>query len=170
MRLTDIAIRRAKPKDKIYTLTDGDGMYLEVTPNGGKWWRFKYRFNGKQKRLSLGTYPSTGLKDARDKRYEARKQLSNGIDPAIARKLAKVIVIASPTESFEVVAREWISKQSPRWAESHVINIIGRLERDVFPWIGTRTTREIDAPELLSVLRRIEERGAVETAHRTLQN
>lgn len=170
MRLTDTAIRKAKPQDKIYTLTDGDGMYLEVTPNGGKWWRFKYRFDGKQKRLSLGTYPDTGLKDARDKRYEARKQLSNGVDPASVRKVSKVMVTAGTTESFEVVAREWIAKQSPKWAESHVTNILGRLERDVFPWIGKRTTREIEAPELLSMLRRIEERGAVETAHRTLQN
>jgi integrase len=170
MRLTDTAIRKAKPQDKIYTLTDGDGMYLEVTPNGGKWWRFKYRFDGKQKRLSLGTYPDTGLKSARDKRYEARKQLANGVDPASVRKVSKVMVTASTTESFEVVAREWIAKQSPKWAESHVTNILGRLERDVFPWIGERTTREIEAPELLSMLRRIEERGAVETAHRTLQN
>lgn len=170
MRLTDTAIRKAKPQDKIYAFTDGDGMYLEVTPNGGKWWRFKYRFDGKQKRLSLGTYPDTGLKDARDKRYEARKQLSNGVDPASVRKVSKVMVTASSTEGFEVVAREWIAKQSPKWAESHVTNILGRLERDVFPWIGKRSTREIDAPELLSILRCIEERGAVETAHRTLQN
>lgn len=170
MHLSDTAIRNAKPKDKTYTLTDGEGMYLEVTPSGGKWWRFKYRFDHKQKRLSLGTYPDTGLKAAREKRYQARKLLAEGVDPAQARKAVQQSGALNATNSFEVIAREWYAKQEANWAPSHGTKIIRRLERDIFPWLGKRPISDITAPDLLKVLRRIEDRGAIETAHRTHQN
>lgn len=170
MNLSDTAIRNAKPKDKTYTLTDGEGMYLEVTPSGGKWWRFKYRFDHKQKRLSLGTYPDTGLKAAREKRYQARKLLAEGVDPAQARKAVQQSGALNATNSFEVIAREWYAKQEANWAPSHGTKIIRRLERDIFPWLGKRPISDITAPDLLKALRRIEDRGAIETAHRTHQN
>ncbi len=170
MPLSDTAIRTAKPQEKTYLLTDGEGMYLEVTPSGGKWWRFKYRFDGKQKRLSLGTYPDTGLKEAREKRHEARRLLAAGIDPSENRKATKAARAGDVANSFEVVGREWYAKQAASWVPSHGEKIIRRLERDLFPWIGGRPIASITAPDLLAALRRIEERGAVETAHRALQN
>lgn len=170
MPLSDTAIRSAKPKEKTYLMTDGEGMYLEITPAGGKWWRFKYRFNGKQKRLSLGTYPDTGLKEAREKRQEARSLVAAGVDPAENRKAHKAAGTVDGANSFEVIAREWFERQAPSWVPSHADKIISRLERDLFPWIGKRPISGVTAPELLSALRRIEERGAVETSHRALQN
>lgn len=170
MPLSDTAIRAAKPKDKTYLMTDGEGMYLEITPSGGKWWRFKYRFDGKQKRLSLGTYPDTGLKDAREKRQEARRLLAAGVDPSENRKAQKAAGSGDAANSFEVIAREWFGRQAPTWVPSHSEKIISRLERDLFPWLGKRVIGTITAPELLAALRRIEDRGAVETAHRALQN
>lgn len=170
MPLSDTAIRAAKPKDKTYLMTDGEGMYLEITPAGGKWWRFKYRFDGKQKRISLGTYPDTGLKEAREKRQEARRLLATGVDPSENRKAQKAAGSGEVANSFEVIAREWFGRQTPTWVPSHSEKIISRLERDLFPWLGKRDIGAITAPELLAVLRRIEDRGAVETAHRALQN
>jgi hypothetical protein len=131
-------------------------------PNGAKYWRMKYRFGGKEKRLAFGVYPETGLKEARAKRDEARKLLTDGADPGETRKAMKAAQIAD-AETFEVVAREWFAKNAARWAENHGNRVIRRLERDIFPWLG-------NAPKLLGALRRIEERGAVETAHRALQN
>jgi integrase len=166
--LTDTAVRNAKPKEKPYKLTDGKGLYLLVN-QAGKYWRLDYRFSGKRKTLALGVYPDVGLKEARERRDEARKQRGAGIDPGEARKAMK----ASQTEiasTFEVVSREWFAKYSPNWAASHAEKIIRRLERDVFPWIGRRPLREVTAPELLTVLRRIESRDALETAHRAMQN
>lgn len=170
MPLSDTAIRAAKPKEKTYLMTDGEGMYLEITPPGGKWWRFKYRFDGKQKRISLGTYPDTGLKEAREKRQEARRQLAAGIDPGESRKAQKAAGAEDNPNSFEVIAREWYGRQASSWVPSHAEKIISRLERDLFPWLGKREIGTITAPDLLAALRRIEERGAVETAHRALQN
>jgi integrase len=170
MPLTDIAVRSAKPTDKPQKLADGGGLFLLVTPTGGKWWRLKYRFEGKEKLLSLGTYPDTSLKDAREKRDHARKQLASGIDPSENRKAAKAARADQSANSFEVIAREWYAKQASNWVPSHGEKIIRRLERDIFPWIGNRPIAGITAPELLSVLRRIEDRGAVETAHRAHQN
>jgi integrase len=166
--LTDTAVRNVKLKEKPYKLTDGKGLYLLVN-QAGKYWRMDYRFSGKRKTLALGVYPDVGLKEARERRDEARKQRGAGIDPGEARKAMK----ASQTEiasTFEVVSREWFAKYSPNWAVSHAEKIIRRLERDVFPWIGRRPLREVTAPELLTVLRRIESRGALETAHRAHQN
>lgn len=170
MALNDAAIRAAKPADKPFRLFDGGGLYLEVAPSGGKWWRFKYRFNGKEKRLSLGVYPDIGLKVARDRRDEARRLVAEDIDPAEHRKVAKNTRAEQATNSFEAVAREWFAKYSPNWAKGHADKIIRRLERDIFPWLGERPIAQINAPELLRCVRRIETRGAIETAHRALQN
>jgi integrase len=170
MALTDSAIRKQKPSTKPLRLFDGAGLYLEIAPNGGKWWRFKYRFAGKEKRVSFGVYPAVSLKRARELRDEARKQVAAGIDPGEHRKAQKAAREARGANTFEVVAREWYAKHSTNWAESHASKIIARLERDVFPWIGSRPIAEITAPQLLAVLRRIESRGALETAHRAHQN
>ena len=170
MSLTDTAIKNVKPGDKTLRFFDGGGLYLEVAPSGGKWWRLKYRFNGKEKRISLGIYPDVSLKDARQRRDDARKLLANDTDPGENRKAVKASRTEGAGNSFEVIAREWFTKNSATWTEDHGSRIIRRLERDAFPWIGSRPIAEIKAPELLAVLRRIEERGAVETAHRALQN
>jgi integrase len=166
MPLADIAIRNAKPQEKPVKLFDTGGLYLLVNPNGSRWWRLKFRYGGKEKLISLGTYPETTLKAARERRDEARVMLAQGINPSAKRQATK----AAPAESFEAIAREWFAKFSPGWAKGHSEKIIRRLERDVFPWIGARPLRDIAAPELLSVLRRIEERGVLDTAHRAHQN
>jgi integrase len=169
--LTDTAIRKAKPANKPRRLFDGGGLYLEVAPSGGKWWRLKYRHGGKEKRLSLGTYPDTGLADARDKRDAARKLLAADVDPAQQRKAEKAASGERAANSFEVVAREWHAKQSAaKWSDSHGSRIMLRLQNDVFPWLGSRPVAEITGPELLGMLNRIANRGAVESAHRVLQN
>jgi len=170
MPLTDTAIRNIKPGIKSIKLFDERGLYLEVSPSGGKWWRLKYRFDNKEKRISLGVYPDISLKDARDRRDEARKLLANGVDPSENRKAIKSTRMDRAANSFEVVGREWFAKYSPTWASNHGVRIIRRFERDIFPWIGGRPIAEITAPELLSVIRRIEIRGALETAHRALSN
>lgn len=166
MALTDVKVRTAKPKEKPYKLTDGEGLFLLVTPAGGKWWRFKYRFAGKEKLLSFGTYPEVSLSDARDKRTEARRQVAAGIDPGSVRKAERLAGNDRAANSFEVVAREWHSRQKTIWSEGHTIRTLQRLEKDVFPYMGARPIAEITPPELLAVLRRIESRGANETAHR----
>ncbi|KVK77155.1 tyrosine-type recombinase/integrase [Burkholderia sp. MSMB1498] len=170
MPLTDAEIRNAPAREKPYRLTDGSGMYLEVSPAGGKYWRFKYRFAGKEKRLALGVYPEVSGKEARLRRDEARRLLANGIDPGIERKVQKAATVERAANSFEAVAREWFARQSPGWAKSHADKIIARLEKDVFPWLGGRAIAEIKAPEVLAVLRRVEARGALDTSHRVHQN
>jgi integrase len=170
MPLTDIAIRRAKPGAKPIKLFDERGLFLLVTRTGGKWWRFKYRFNGKENLLSLGVYPDLSLKDARERRDTCRKLLTDGIDPSEHRKAQKLSRADRAANSFEVVAREWFAKYSATWAPNHGNRILRRFERDLFPWIGTRPIAEVTAPELLAVMRRIERRGALETAHRALSN
>ena len=170
MPLTDIAIRSAKPQEKPQRLFDGGGLYLEISPAGGKWWRLKYRFDGKEKRLSLGTYPDIGLKEARERRDGLRRQLANGVDPGINRKMQKEARAQRAADSFETIAREWFAMNLPTWAESHASKIIRRLEVDVFPWLGGKAIAEISAPDVLKVLRRIESRGTLDTAHRARSN
>lgn len=165
MSLTDTKIRNAKPQAKQYKIFDRDGLFMIITPSGGKWWRFKYRFGGKEKLLSLGTYPEIGLAKARTKRDKAREQVADGIDPGQVRKAIKAAKIDTEN-SFEVIAREWHSKFMSSWTSGHAKTILSRLERDVFPWMGTRPIIDIKAPEVLMVLRRIESRGALESAHR----
>jgi integrase len=166
MPLTDTAIRNAKPQLKPFKLFDGGGLFLLVNPNGSRWWRLKFRIGGKEKLLSLGVYPDVSLKEARDKRDEARKLIAQGIDPSAQRKATR----AAEAETFEAIAREWLAKFGPSWTPEHAERITRRFERNVFPWIGARPVREVTAPELLAVLRRIEERGALDTAHRAHQN
>lgn len=167
MPLTDTAIRKAKPADKPQRMFDGGGLYLEVSPAGGKLWRLKYRVNGKEKRLALGTYPDTGLADARDKRDAARKLLAAGVDPSEQRKAEKAAGTERAANSFEVVTREWLAKQT--WVESYRVKVEAWMDNDVYPYIGDRPVAELTAPEFLRVARRIEERGAVESAHRVMQ-
>lgn len=194
MALTDTEIRTAKPgikpvkdrrgrrqlgadgkalleaTDKPYSLPDEKGLYLLVTPTNGKWWRWDYRFLGKRKTLSMGVYPDISLKVARERRDEARRLLAEGVDPGANRKIQKAAKVERMANSFESVAREWFAKFCPTWAPSHADKVIRRLENDVFPWIGGRPISEITAPELLTVLRRVEGRGALDTAHRAQQN
>ncbi|RZI41529.1 DUF4102 domain-containing protein [Herbaspirillum sp. HC18] len=170
MPLNDVICKQAKPKEKPYKLSDAGGLYLEVAPSGGKWWRLKYRIAGKEKRISLGVYPTVSLKEARDKRDDAKKQLSAGIDPSAHRKAHNAAKLDRAANSFEIAAREWHEKNANTWSEGHASKILRRLERDVFPWIGGRPIADVTAPELLGVLRRIEERGVIETAHRAHQN
>lgn len=169
MPLSDIKIKSAKPKEKSYKLADEKGLYLEIAPSGGKWWRLKFRFDKKEKRLSLGVYPDVSLADARERRDEARKLLAKGIDPAAHRKAAKAAHDEANTNTFEAVAREWHNKLSATRSESHTQKILRRLERDIFPWLGSRPIADIQPVELLKVLRRVESR-VVETAHRAKQN
>jgi len=168
MPLTNTAIRNARPRQKPVRLFDERGLYLEVSPTGGKWWRLKYRFGGREKRLSLGVYPEVGLKDARDRRDATRKLLADGVDPSEHRKATKSVQADRGVNSFEAVAREWFAKYSKTWAANHRDRVFRLFDRDIFPWIGGRPISEVTAPELLAVLRRIEDRGALDTAHRAL--
>lgn len=168
MPLTDIKIKGAKPREKTYKISDERGMYLEIAPSGGKWWRFKYRFDKKEKRLSLGVYPDITLAVARERRDEARKLLANGVDPGENRKAAKQSKAGDLKNSFEVVAREWHAKQSNTWSKNYAKKVIRRFEIHVFPWLGSRPIADLKVPELLKVLQRVEGRAA-ETAHRAMQ-
>lgn len=164
--LTDTAIRNAKPADKPVRLFDGGGLYLEIAPSGGKWWRLKYRFGGKEKRYSLGVYPEVTLATARKKRDEAREKLAAGIDPGEAKKAEKRASLLAAAHSFEVVARGWMSERKTTVEPAQHAKTLARMENDVFPWLGKRPIAEIDAPEILVVLKRVDGRGARFTAHR----
>ncbi|MBC7751135.1 MAG: integrase arm-type DNA-binding domain-containing protein [Candidatus Saccharibacteria bacterium] len=169
MALTDTAIRTAKPQDKSYKLSDSGGLYLEVAPSGGKWWRYKYRFDGKETRLSLGTYPDVSLAQARDRHREARKLLADGISPNENRKSVKATKKLSSSNSFELVARDWWQSHMKGKAESHKEKVIRRFELYLFPWIGSKAISDITAPQMLDAVKRIEKLNKLETAHRTLQ-
>lgn len=168
-KLTEIGIKSAKPGDGIRKLSDGDGLVLLVYPNGSKYWAFRYRYLGKEKTLSLGIYPAVGLAEARSKLSDARKLLSGGQDPSEARKAVKREAMISAGNDFETVAREWIAAKSPAWTPRYAEFVLRRLEQDIFPKLGPRPIKDITAPELLSVVRLIEKRGALELAHRILQ-
>jgi integrase len=166
MALTDTAIRTAKPEKKAKKIADGGGLYLLLNTNGSRWWRFDYRFAEKRKTLSMGVYPDVTLAEARQRREQARKLLANGVDPSEHKKAQKAASQVRAANSFEVIAREWFEKHRDTWASTHSEKIIRRLEKDVFPWLGGRPVAEITAPEILTVLRRIEGRGTLDTAHR----
>lgn len=166
MPLSDAAIRKAPPRDKPYRLTDGGGLYLEVSPSGGRYWRLKYRFGGKEKRLAFGVYPDVGLKDARDRRDAARKLLSDGVDPGEAKKATQRAAKLASGNSFEAVARDWLSERRTTVEEAQHTKTLARMVNDVFPWLGNRPISQIDAPEILAVLKRIDGRGARFSAHR----
>lgn len=164
--LSDIQVKNAKTKDKDYKLIDGFGLHLLVTASGGKLWRFQYRFGGKQKLLTLGAYPSVSLADARQRREEAKKLLANGVDPGEVKKAQKAATVAETENSFEIIAREWHNKFSGQWSPGHAATIMDRLTRDVFPWLGDKPIAVIKPVDILAILRRVEGRGALETAHR----
>jgi len=168
--LKDLQVKNAKPKDKQYKMSDGGGLYLLVTPAGGKGWRLKYLFQGKEKLISLGTYPEVGLQEARKRRDTNKELLADGTNPSDNRRAKKLAGIEQAANNFEAIAREWLSKNKDGWAKSHYEKILGRLENDVFPYIGIKPIATITAPDLLSVIRKIESRGVLETAHRALAN
>lgn len=165
MPLTETAVRGAMPREKAYRLFDRDGLYLQVSPSGGRLWRFKFRFAGKEKLLALGRYPAVSLTDARDSAVDAARMLRGGSDPSLARRIEKASS-GAPADSFETVAREWFALRAPGWADTNGPRILSRLERDVFPVVGRTPIGAVTAPMLLVALRRVEARGAVDTAHR----
>lgn len=169
MPLTDITCKNAKGSEKPRKLTDGKGLYLEVMPNGSRYWRLKYSFAGKEKRLALGVYPAVSLVEAREKSQEAKKLLANSIDPSAAKKEEKLKQVLSVTNSFESIALEWHENQKLKWTERYAFYVLKRLQADIFSPLGTKSITEIKAPELLAVLRTIEARDAIDIAHRALQ-
>ncbi len=169
MPLTDTRVRNSKPTAKTHKLSDGGGMYLLITPDGARYWRLDYRFAGKRRTLALGVYPSVTLASARWRREEARTLLAKGIDPNAAKKAIKRDAKLASENTFEVIAREWITKQRKRLADRYCALLLARLEGDIFPQIGSRPIGEISAPELFDVLRKVEKRGAIETARRLRQ-
>jgi integrase len=169
MALTDTRIRNARPRAEAYKLSDGGGMYLLVTPHGARYWRMDYRFAGKRRTLALGVYPIVTLSCARTRREEARALLSQDIDPGAEKKATKRAVKLASDNTFEAAAREWISNQRNRLAPRYHALLLARLEADIFPEIGSRPIADVDAPELLEALRKVERRGVIETARRLRQ-
>jgi len=169
MKLTDVFLRGLKTTGKVQKFSDGGGLYLCLSLSGAKLWRMAYRFEGRQKTLSFGAYPAVSLRLARQKREEAKEQLAHGIDPGAHKQATKAAIRAETENGFEVVAREWHAKQMGSWEPSTAKKIIRQLEKDIFPPIGGHGVASIGAPELLKVLQRIEDRGALDTAHRCRQ-
>lgn len=169
MPLTDTAIRAIKPTSKTAKFFDGGGLYLEVAPSGGKWWRLKYRFQGKEKRISLGTYPTIGLKEARERREDTKKILANGIDPSAQRQAIKVSTTNVDKDSFEVVTREWFDKHVVNLAPSYSKKVRSLFERQIFPVLGAKPIAEVEPTDVLNAARHVEQTGAIETAHRLIQ-
>ncbi|MBV9841108.1 MAG: integrase arm-type DNA-binding domain-containing protein [Sphingomonadaceae bacterium] len=169
MALTDREARQAKPKDKDYKLADSRGLHLFVRTTGTRSWRMKYRFGGKEKVLTIGPYPEVGLANAREQCEEARRQLRENVDPSVAKKKARAAAIANTENTFEQVARRWHAYQLDHWSKAHAETVIESMERDLFGPIGNIPVTEVDPPLVLSVLRPVERRGAVETAHRLRQ-
>lgn len=167
--LTELECKKAALKDKPYRLFDGGGLYLEIHPNGAKYWRLKYRYAGKEKRIAIGVYPNVTAKQAREKAQDEKRKLSDGRDPLAERKAEKLISREAAENSFESIAREWLTRQAPKVSAKHVEKVLGRLEKNLFPWIGDKPIAELTAPGLLNTLRRVEERGAIHTAKRLLQ-
>ncbi|EPL7088932.1 tyrosine-type recombinase/integrase [Enterobacter hormaechei] len=169
MPLTDLEIRRSKPRERPYTLNDGSGLSLLIEPNGSKGWRFRYRFDGKPKMLSLGTYPDIPLTEARLKRDEAKKLVVAGINPSDVRKREKQVREEERGNTFEAIAREWYEKRTDRWSAGYAEEMMKTFETDVFPFIGGRPIAEIKPMELMGVLSRLDERGATEKLRKVRQ-
>jgi integrase len=167
--LTDKAVRAAAPKDKTYKVSDSGGLFLHISPKNHKSWRFKYRLEGKEQLLTLGVYPEVSLAEAREKRNDARKLLREGRDPRVAAKRTKLRGNSGIFQSFEQAAREWHEVQKPKWKPVHANDVITSLERDIFPHLGKMPMDVIDKPLLLSILKKIEGRGSIETARRVKQ-
>ncbi len=166
MPLTNTAVKNSKPKAKQYRLSDSQNLYLLVKPTGSKLWRLDYALHGKRKTMALGSYPVTTLKIARTKRDEAKALIEEGIDPVQHRKCTQANRSKAAENTFEALSMEWLAKQEQAWTPGHTRTVVSRLERDLLPWLGNRPITEITPPEILQVLRRIESRGAGETAHR----
>ena len=169
MPLTDIKCKAAKAQGKPYRLTDGGGMYLEVMPNGSKYWRLKYRLFDKEKRLALGVYPAVSLNQAREARESAKKLIKRGEDPCFAKKEDKWQRTLRAEHTFEVIAREWHENRQERWSEGYKKDLIHKMEIDIFPRIGSRPIAEISSLEILEAIKKIENRGAYEVARRVLR-
>jgi integrase len=167
--LSDAKARNAKPKSRPYKISDGDGLFLLVTPPGSKYWRLRYFFAGKEKLLALGVYPEVSLADARDRRAQARKAIAAGRDPAEEKREAKRLAILKSANVFEVVAREWFEKRKHNWATSSADTALTRLEQHILPKLGQRPITDITAPQVLDMLRVVEKRGKIDTAHRLMQ-
>ena len=168
-KLAATAVEAAKPLTKPYKMSDGAGLYLLVTPDGGRWWRLKYRIDGREKLISLGVYPATSLKAARKARDRAKEQLAIGIDPSEQRKADKAQRLVARRSTFEAVGREWFKSRSVAWADSNAEKILGRLENHLFPEIGSEPISKLTSPRLLEVLRKVEKESSVDTAHRVRQ-
>lgn len=168
MPLTVLQVQKAKPKEKPYKLSDGRGLYLLVTPSGGKYWRMKFHFARRERVLSFGVFPEVSLLDARQKCEDARRMKLNGIDPAEHKREAQRALILSYENDFEKVAREWHQLKKNRWSEYYATQVMQRLEADVFPKIGSRPINKIIPSDMLKVARAIEARNAVEMAHRAV--
>jgi len=169
MLLNDMQIRRAKPEAKAYTLGDGQGLSLLIEPNGSKSWRFRYRFAGKPKMISLGVYPTITLADARSRRDDARKLVAEGKNPSEVRKEQKIALQTESESAFEKIATEWHQMKSTKWSVGYASDIMEAFQNDIFPYVGTRPIGEIKPLELLSVLRKIEKRGALEKMRKVRQ-
>lgn len=169
MTLTARQVETAKPKEKSYKLFDGGGLYLEVTAKGSRYWRMKYRFGGKEKRLAFGVFPTVTLAEAREMRNQAKKVLAAGGDPGEVKKEEKAIQKLSTGNTFEAIAREWHKSKADRWSLRYRDEIIDTFEKDVFPYIGKRPIAEIKPLELLETLRRMEKRGALEKMRKVRQ-
>ncbi|KMV94426.1 hypothetical protein HMPREF9693_04457 [Klebsiella oxytoca 10-5249] len=169
MPLNDMQIRRAKPEVKAYTLGDGQGLSLLIEPNGSKSWRFRYRFAGKPKMISLGVYPTITLADARSRRDDARKLVAEGKNPSEVRKEQKIALQTESESAFEKIATEWHQMKSAKWSEGYASDIMEAFQNDIFPYVGTRPVGEIKPLELLNVLRKIEKRGALEKMRKVRQ-
>ncbi len=166
--LSDAQVRNAKPKSKPYKIADGEGLFLMVMPSGSKYWRMKYFFADKEKLLALGVYPEIDLAEARQKRAQARKTLAAGNDPGEAKKEAKRLVALKSANAFEAVAREWFEKRKHEWAAITAEVALGRIEKYILPKLGPRPIADISPPEVLAMLRAVEDRGALETARRVM--
>ena len=165
----DRQIKNAKPTEKPYKLTDGHGLHLLIKPNGGKYWRLDYAIDRKRKTLAIGVYPLISLVEAREAAENARRDLAAGIDPSAAKQQAKQERQAALLNTFESVAKQWHSKNLPRWKEQHAASIMKYFESDVFPHIGSRPIKELRVSDIKNVIERIAERGALETAEKIRQ-
>lgn len=169
MKLNARQVDAAKSREKAYKLADGAGLYLEVVPSGSRYWRMKYRFNGKEKRMAFGVYPAVSLAQARALRDEAKKKLAEGIDPSFAKKEEKLVRDVQLNNTFQAVALEWHGTKVSRWSEGYASDIIEAFNKDIFPYIGQLPVNDIKPLVLLNVLRRMENRGATEKAKKVRQ-
>lgn len=170
MPMTEALCKSLKPKEKDYKIADQNGLSLLVKTNGSKWWRFSYSFDGKRNTLSMGTYPQTTLKEAREKRDEARRMIASGIDISANRKAVKIAQTGEVIDSFKVIALEWLALMKHAWVHSHYCKVESRMHRYVLPWLGNKSIRDVKASDIRNVVERIQDREAIETARRTLQN